>query len=282
MQIIKSIRKFRKILLQHKNNNKTIGFVPTMGALHEGHLSLIRSARRDNDIVVLSIFVNPKQFGPKEDFAAYPREEKKDISLAKNEDVDIILYPSVDQLYPEGHLTHVNIDNLDKVLCGKSRPGHFRGVATIVAKLLNIVTPDKMYLGQKDVQQAAILKKMVADLNFTVTIKTCKTAREKDGLALSSRNKYLTNAQRKEAPQIFSSLNEAKHLIKDKKKNTKDIIRIIRNTIERNTSGKIDYVEILDADNLKPVEKHSRNILIALAVQFGKARLIDNIIFSQK
>ena len=207
MQIIRSPQEMHRALKRLKQKGKTVGFVPTMGALHEGHASLLRRARKDHDICVLSIFVNPKQFGPKEDFKKYPRPAKEDMALAKKEKVDIIFYPSAKEMYPPDFLTAVEVEGLSDVLCGQFRPGHFRGVTTVVAKLLNIVSPDEMYLGQKDAQQAVIIKRMVANLNFATTISVCPTIREADGLALSSRNKFLTSAQRSEAANIYRSLN---------------------------------------------------------------------------
>ena len=202
MRIIKSISLLRKALHKFRNTHQSIGFVPTMGAFHEGHLSLMRRSRKENDITVVSIFVNPIQFGPKEDFARYPRPIRKDISFAKRENVDIIFYPSVDEMYAmysKDFLTYVEAPKLSQGLCGKSRPGHFRGVTTVVAKLLNIIGPDHLYLGQKDYQQAVILRQMVTDLNFSVNVTICPTVREVDGLAMSSRNQYLNAPQRKEA-----------------------------------------------------------------------------------
>ena len=199
MQIVKTISSIRRLIQKAKTENKTIGFVPTMGAFHEGHLSLMRKCRRENDICAVSIFVNPAQFGPREDYRKYPRQEAKDISFAKKENVDIIFIPSVEEMYPAGYLTSVQVEQLSDRLCGAFRPGHFRGVATVVAKLLNIVQPDCLYLGQKDAQQAVILKRMIRDLNFPTNVNICPTAREADDLAMSSRNVYLMPQERKEA-----------------------------------------------------------------------------------
>src|SRR3989338_7919501 len=214
MQIIKSPQRLQRLIRLLRKKNKSIGFVPTMGALHEGHRSLLRKARKENDICVLSIFVNQLQFGPHEDLSRYPRPAVKDRSIAKEEGVDIIFYPSVQTLYPKDFLTTVDVAQLSQTLCGQSRPGHFKGVTTVVAKLLNIVGCDFLYLGQKDAQHAIILKRMVADLNFPTTIKICPTVRNKSGLALSSRNKYLTPQQRKEAVILYRSLKEARAHIK--------------------------------------------------------------------
>ena len=213
MIIVRSAKTLRKIIQAHKNRRKTIGFVPTMGALHQGHGSLINRCRKENDFVVLSIFVNPTQFGPKEDFHRYPRPIKKDILFAKKEKVDIMFYPSKELLYPSGFLTYIEVNAISHVLCGSSRPTHFRGIATIVAKLLNIVQPDTLYLGQKDAQQVAVLRRMIKDLDFVATVRACPTVREKDGLALSSRNQSLTPEQRQEAPVLYQALKIAKSKI---------------------------------------------------------------------
>jgi len=279
MLIIKSIPLLRKIIRSLRQKNKTIGFVPTMGALHEGHLVLIRKAKKENAICILSIFVNPKQFGPKEDFKSYPREKNNDKKLAEKEDVDIIFYPSMETIYPSGYLTSVEVDRLSSVLCGKFRPGHFKGVTTIVAKLLNIIIPDIFYLGQKDAQQVIILKKMVADLNFPVRIKTCPTVREKDGLALSSRNRYLSPLERKKAPVLYRSLKLAKQKILSGQHDTKKITQFMSKTILHNGGSSIDYIECVNADSLFPLKQVQGKIMLALAVRFGKVRLIDNIIF---
>ena len=250
-----------------------------MGALHEGHLSLIRKAKKENDICLLSIFVNPLQFGPREDFHHYPRPVRSDNLLAKKEKVDIIFHPSGKSMYPSGFLTTVEVAQLSDALCGRSRPGHFRGVTTVVAKLLNIVGPNIMYLGQKDAQQAIILKRMVADLNFPTTIKICPTVREKGGLALSSRNKYLTARHRQQAAILYRSLKEAKGKIKSGERRATAIIRHIRSRIEKMSAGRIDYVACVDARTLVPLQTIRGHVMLALAVKFGEARLIDNIIF---
>jgi pantoate--beta-alanine ligase len=278
MRIIKKIELLRRALRAIKRQNRTIGFVPTMGALHEGHLSLIRKARRENNVVVLSIFVNPKQFGPKEDFKAYPRPEKKDILLAKKEKVDIIFYPSEKEMYPAGFLTNVRVDTITSVLCGKSRPGHFAGVTTVVGKLLNAVGPDVLYLGQKDAQQAVVLKRMITDLNFPVAVKVCPIVREPDGLAMSSRNQYLAPKQRKEATVLFRALKKAKREIRAGEQNAAKITRGIRGMIRKQSSGKIDYISCVDAETLTSLKYLKGTVLIALAVKFGRTRLIDNII----
>lgn len=278
MQIIKSFKSLRSQIHRLKTNHKSIGFVPTMGALHEGHLSLLRKSRRENDITVLSIYVNPTQFDPKkEDFSSYPSNKKTDISLAKGENVDIIFLPTTKQMYPEGFSSSIQTDHLTDSLCGRSRPGHFKGVTTIVGKLINLVSPDVMYLGQKDAQQAIVLAQMVKDLNFNTRIKICPTVRETDGLALSSRNQYLSIRHRQQAPVLYQALRRAKHQIRSGDVNSRRIKQSIRKMIEQ-TDGRVDYIECVDVKNLKPVNPLKGKILIALAVKFNSARLIDNIV----
>ncbi len=275
---IRSIKKMQLLLEVARQEKKRIGFVPTMGSLHEGHQSLLRKSKKDNDLSILSIFVNPKQFFANEDFALYPRDEKKDEILAKKEKVDIILYPSIKEMYPDGYKTYVDVEQLSNVLCGESRSGHFRGVATVVAKLLNIVCPDKLYLGQKDAQQAVIIKQMVNDLNFPSKIEVMPTVRENDGLAMSSRNSYLSMKHREEVPVLFKSLKLAKYKILKGETSAGQIIRQIRSNITQNTSGRIDYIECVNAETLQPLRTLTGRVLIAVAVWFGRARLIDNII----
>jgi len=277
MRVVTSIKSLRRLLGRARSQKKTVGFVPTMGYLHEGHASLLRRCKKENDVCVLSIFVNPKQFGPKEDFTKYPRDKKKDEQLAKKENVDIIFYPSVDEMYPTGYLTYVDVECLSDVLCGQSRPGHFKGVATVVAKLIHSVMPDVMYLGQKDAQQALIIRKMAEDLNMPLAIKIVPTVRERDGLAMSSRNVYLTPEERAEATVLYRSLQEAKNKILSGQRDAASITDAMAAMIEQ-TRGRIDYIACVDAQTLKSVEKISGPVLIALAVYFGKARLIDNVI----
>ena len=277
MQIIKRVGVLRSLINREKEKKKRIGFVPTMGALHEGHLSLIRGSKKENGLTILSIFVNPIQFGPKEDFKSYPRDQKKDIFLAKKGNVDIIFYPSIMEMYPSGYKTYIEVEDLSWTLCGRSRPGHFRGVTTIVAKLLNILSPDVIYLGQKDAQQCAIIERMVRDLNFPTKVKIMPTIRESDGLALSSRNQYLSAQQRKEAAILYQSLLLAKEKISKGVRSSSQIISLITKNIKRRTSGRIDYVECVDGSTLMPLKILRGKIIIALAVLFEKARLIDNV-----
>lgn len=278
MRVVKKIKEMQKIADRLRKEGKIIGFVPTMGYLHEGHLSLVRIAKRKSNVCVVSIFVNPLQFGPKEDYHTYPRDFKRDKKLLTDLGVDILFYPSEKEIYPEPCLTSVQVKKLSEGLCGRVRPGHFEGVATIVTKLFNIVKPHIAVFGQKDYQQAIIIKKMVKDLNFDIKIVVAPTIREKDGLACSSRNIYLNEKERKEAPVLYQSLRLAKKMIKEGERNPERIIKEMKKFITTKSSGKIDYIEIVDAKTLEPVKKISGKVCIALAVFFGKARLIDNLL----
>lgn len=279
MRQISSLTALRSQLDQYRRKKESIGFVPTMGALHEGHLSLIRRSRRENSRTVISIFVNPIQFdAKKEDFSSYPRPKKKDILLAKEENVDIIFLPTDRKMYPKGFSSYISTTGLTETLCGKSRPGHFRGVTTVVGKLLNIVQPTRIYLGQKDAQQAVVIARMVEDLNFPVKVVICPTVREVDGLAMSSRNAYLSLQQRREAPFLYKSLQDARGRIRAGERRAEIIKRHIRRTLTAHTGGVIDYVECVDFKSLQPVKHLSGKVLIAIAVKFAKARLIDNVI----
>ncbi len=260
-----------------KRQGYCIGLVPTMGALHDGHLSLIRAARRDNDKVVVSIFVNPAQFGPKEDFKKYPRDLSRDAALCRKQGVDIIFYPSAKEMYPFNYKTYVEANDLSVVLCGKFRPGHFRGVATVVLKLFNIVEPDLAYFGQKDAQQAIIIQRMARDLNMPLGIITVPTRREKDGLAMSSRNAYLTAQERKSAVVLSRALKLAQDLVDSGQRDSQSIIAKIKALIRKSPRCKTQYVQVADLENLKPLAKIKDRALIALAVYIGKTRLIDNI-----
>jgi pantoate--beta-alanine ligase len=251
-----------------------------MGALHEGHLSLIRRARRDNRKVVVSIFVNPSQFGPKEDFHAYPRNFRRDAKMCKREGVDIIFAPDARQVYTHNYKTWIQVKDLSACLCGRFRPGHFRGVATVVAKLFNIVQPDTAYFGQKDAQQAIIIKRMVQDLNMPVKIRVVPTVREKGGLALSSRNAYLSPGHKEAALVLFRSLRLAKELIRKGERGANNIIRRMKQLISLKNAVRIEYISIVDPISLNPVKNIDGKCLIALAVFIGNTRLIDNIIIS--
>ncbi|MBU4377334.1 MAG: pantoate--beta-alanine ligase [Candidatus Omnitrophica bacterium] len=278
MKIITDPAKMRKFIANEKARGRKIGFVPTMGYLHKGHLALIRRAKRENGIVVMSVFVNPAQFGPGEDYTKYPRDFKKDARMAKKEGVNAIFYPAVKSMYLPGHSTYINVEKLSGHLCGRRRSGHFRGVATIVAKLFNIISADNAYFGQKDAQQAVIIKKMAEDLNIPVEIKTIPTVREKDGLAMSSRNAYLNKKERYEATALFKSLSLAKKMIKQGERGSRKIIKTIKDFISKNSSARIDYVSVADLGSLKEIKALKGQVLIAIAAYFGKTRLIDNVI----
>jgi len=276
MKTITSIADIQKELLVHKQNGKKIGFVPTMGFLHEGHEQLLTVARKENDIVVLSIFVNPLQFGENEDLDKYPRDYERDEAVARKNDVDYIFYPSVQEMYPESPSVTIKVNQRTDVMCGKSRPGHFDGVATVVTKLFHIVQPDQAYFGLKDAQQVAVIEGLVKDLNFPITIKRVSIIREEDGLAKSSRNVYLSAEEREEAKQLFASLVLASKKIVEGERNPDQIISLIKQHIEMTTSGKIDYIEIYEYPTLNKIDILQGQIIIAIAVAFTSARLIDN------
>lgn len=278
MKVFKKIDEIKGYLKQQQKDNKTIGFVPTMGYLHEGHLSLIRRAKKENDIAVVSIFVNPTQFGPNEDYESYPRDFNRDVKLAEEAGASVIFAPEVKEMYPDGYKTYIEVKDLSETLCGASRPGHFRGAATVVMKLLNIVHPDRAYFGQKDAQQAVIMKRMVKDLNHDTEIVVCPIVREKDGLAMSSRNVYLSEEERKQAVVLSQSLNMAADLVSKGERDAGKIKDAITAMIKEKDLAVIDYVAIVDPETLKDLDKIQGKALIALAVKFGKARLIDNII----
>ena len=286
MITVRSIQELRSQIAGMKKQiskpEVTVGFVPTMGFLHEGHASLMKQARNKTDIVVLSIFVNPIQFGPNEDFESYPRDEKRDLAVAEKEGVDIVFIPSVEEMYPEPTKTTIQVAGLTERLCGASRPGHFDGVTTVVAKLFNIVQPDFAFFGMKDAQQVAVLSQMVADLNMPVTIVPCPIMREDDGLALSSRNVYLSSEERSQALCLSRSLALAEKASKERADITIGELRsLVIAEIEKSPIAVIDYVEILTFPGLQQVdEEHKLNdledVIVALAVKFGKTRLIDN------
>lgn len=276
--IVKSIEEIQKIADELRKNNKIIGFVPTMGYLHEGHLSLMKIAKKECDICVVSIYVNPTQFAPFEDFSKYPRDFDKDLKLCASVNVDYLFFPTDKEMYPNGYETYVEAEGITKKLCGLSRPTHFRGVTTIVAKLFNIVKPHKAYFGQKDYQQSLVIKKMVKNMNYDIEIVACPIVREKDGLAMSSRNAYLSSHERKDAIALYHSLQKAKEMIENGEKNTAIIKNKITAIISSKKTAKIDYVEILNAENLGDLNKIGGKIVIALAVFIGKTRLIDNMI----
>lgn len=275
--IIETVKELREYLAGQRAAGKTVGLVPTMGFLHEGHLSLIREAKAENDVVVVSDFVNPTQFGPNEDFESYPRNIERDTELALSAGADVIFYPSVSEMYPPESSTYVEVEgNITRVLCGASRPTHFRGVTTVVNKLFNIVEPDKAYFGQKDAQQVAVLTKMVKDLHMDIELIICPIVREPDGLAMSSRNTYLSAEERKQAVILNQALKKAKNAFANGEKDVVKLTEIITDKINEMPLAVIDYVSILDFPSLKPIITIEKDALAAVAVKFGKTRLIDN------
>ena len=277
MKTIRTIESVRSVLKDVRAQGKSVGFVPTMGYLHEGHLSLVKASLKKTDCTVVSIFVNPTQFGPEEDFKEYPRDLERDNQLLEELNVDILFYPDPAEMYPPGFSTYVEVERLQDIWEGRSRPGHFRGVCTVVLKLFNIVHPDIAFFGQKDAQQAILLKKMVDDLNSNFRIEVLPTVREEDGLALSSRNVYLTSEQREAATCLSRSLDEAARMIRSGERRTAPILERMRGIVEAEDLAKLDYIAIVDTDFLEPLDEIEREALIALAVFFDRVRLIDNI-----
>jgi pantoate--beta-alanine ligase len=257
---------------------RSVGLVPTMGALHEGHLSLIRRAREENDVVVVSVFVNPTQFGPQEDYSRYPRDLSRDTALAVEAGADLVFAPAAEEMYLPGHSTWVEVEGLTDGLCGASRPGHFRGVCTVVTKLFALCRPDRAYFGQKDAQQLAVIRRMERDLNLGVDVVSCAIVREDDGLALSSRNVYLTPEERAQAVVLSRSLRAAEQLVAEGEHRAKAIEATVRQVLAEATLGEVDYVALVDAEELTPVEVIAGEVLLALAVRFGGTRLIDNTV----
>ena len=278
MQIFDTVSGLRTFLAAHRAAGRQIGLVPTMGYLHAGHLSLVHAARHACDVVVLSIFVNPKQFGPQEDFATYPRDMEGDLRQAREAGVDVVFTPSVEEMYPPVFLTAVVVHELTSPLCGASRPGHFNGVTTVVAKLLNIVGPDRAYFGQKDYQQVTVLRQMVTDLCMPLEVITCPTVREPDGLAMSSRNAYLNPAERQAALVLSRALRLAEARLAQGERQGARLTATLRNCIAKEPLARIDYVTVCDPQTLREVEQLSGTVLVALAVYIGKTRLIDNAV----
>jgi len=270
MEIITDIRSMQIFSERKRVEGNLIGFVPTMGFLHEGHLSLIREARKQTDIVIVSIFVNPTQFGPQEDYESYPRDLKGDTKKVDSAGGDIIFAPSSRDMYPDGYLTYVNVEGITETLCGFSRPGHFRGVMTVVTKLFNIVKPHKAFFGQKDYQQSVVIRRMVRDLNMDIDIIVLPTVREPDGLAMSSRNSYLSVEERKAALILYKSLIMASEMVKNGEMDAKKIFSEMKRTIQNEPLVIIDYIAITDPDTLKDIYKIKGKTLIALAVRIGK------------
>jgi pantoate--beta-alanine ligase len=278
MEVITKINEMRTRVLSVKDRKRSIGFVPTMGALHDGHISLIRSAREENDELIVSIYLNPTQFDNNDDFDKYPRQLNEDIEIIRKENADVVFTPCTKEMYPDGFCTHVTQDKLTDALCGGVRSGHFNGVTTIVTKLFNIVGPDRAYFGQKDYQQSAIIKRLVADMNMNVDIRVCPTVREEDGLALSSRNKRLSLEERKNAVCIHGSLQKAGAMFASNVRDTKAIIEEMTSVIKKTKQTKIDYISIVNTDTLEDLSLINGKALAAVAVWIGNTRLIDNAI----
>ncbi|OPX46018.1 pantothenate synthetase [Ruminiclostridium hungatei] len=279
MEIIKTINEVRLIIAAWKKEGLSIGFVPTMGYLHEGHQSLIERAAAENDRVVASVFVNPLQFGPTEDFSSYPRDLKRDMEVCRNSGAHMIFHPEADEMYFPDFCTHVDMDSLTAGLCGKSRPGHFRGVCTVVCKLFNIVGADRAYFGEKDAQQLAVIRRMVRDLNMAVEIIGCPIIREKDGLAKSSRNTYLSPLEREAALILKKSLDSGRKLADEGERNARIIVDTITENFVTEPLARLDYVELVDAFSMEKVDAVDRPVLVAVAAYIGKTRLIDNFFF---
>jgi pantoate--beta-alanine ligase len=280
MKICTTIEEMRTACRALRRPGGRLGFVPTMGALHEGHLSLVRAAKASCDVVAASIFVNPKQFGPSEDFGTYPRAFERDRSLLQKEGVELLFAPPVDEMYPQGAVTWVTVEELSNKLDGRSRPGHFRGVTTVVSKLFHIVEPDAAFFGQKDAAQIAILRRMVRDLNFPVEIVVCPIVREPDGLAMSSRNAYLDSQQRKRALVLKRALMKAKKLADQGERNVAKLLATAREELASEPVVQLDYLEIVDPDSLDAVEDISKGAVMVVAAFVGTTRLIDNILLS--
>jgi len=278
MRTISSAAEMTALAKEAKRSGKSLGFVPTMGALHAGHLSLVSTGRARTDVLVTSIFVNPTQFGPKEDFSKYPRTLEKDSELLGDAGVDYLFYPAVEEMYPKDASTWVTVEGISERLDGKSRPGHFRGVTTVVSKLFNIVLPDLAFFGQKDAAQVAVIRKMVRDLNFDVQIVVCPTVRERDGLAMSSRNAYLSPEQRQQALVLYRSLMRARLLADKGESDATKLIAAAKQVIAEEPAVRLDYFEIVSSDTLEPAPDISKGALVAVAAYVGQTRLIDNLL----
>lgn len=281
MQVIHTVAELRDVIANIRAVHKTIGLVPTMGFLHEGHLTLASEAKRENDIVIMSIFVNPTQFGPNEDFESYPRDLPRDVALAESVGVDYIFAPSVEEMYPTDGGIYIRAGRQAELLCGASRPGHFDGVLQVVAKLFNLVQPNRAYFGQKDAQQVAIIQTMVRDYNFPLQVCTVPIVREQDGLAKSSRNVYLSEQDRAQSVSIYAALQLAKQQFLDGA-SADEATHSATTYIETHTAGTIDYVEMLAYPDLTPVTADTKEVLLAAAIYIGKTRLIDNVMFNIK
>ncbi|ERK39694.1 pantoate--beta-alanine ligase [Segatella baroniae F0067] len=279
MQIVKTIEEVRAIVRAWREAGLSVGLVPTMGFLHEGHQSLIARSVADNDRTVVSVFVNPIQFGPTEDLEAYPRDIERDKALVEATGGDLIFNPEPEEMYPPHFTTFVDTTETTELLCGARRAGHFRGVCTVVSKLFNIVGPDRAYFGQKDAQQLATVRRFVRDLNFNIEIVACPIVREEDGLAKSSRNTYLSTEERKAALVLSRSLRQAQAAVENGERRAKVVVDIIADCLKQEPLARVDYIEVVDLDNVQRVEKIEENTLVAIAVYIGKTRLIDNFIW---
>jgi len=283
MEIINRKQRMASIARKLRRDNRTIGFVPTMGALHEGHLALVREARQMSDIVIVSIFVNPEQFGPGEDFQRYPRDLTADASMLAEYEVDYVFAPDTDEIYGPNFSTYVYVEGLTETLEGASRPGHFRGVATVVTILFNTVRPDLAFFGSKDAQQVGVVKRLAHDLGFETEIIVVPTVREESGLAFSSRNAYLSDEEREKASIIYQALRDAKLAFKGGERNASNIAQIVEDKIASEPLARIDYVAVVSNDDLEPIDKiDDKEVLVAVAVRFGKVRLIDNVVLNRK
>ncbi len=282
METIKSVEKMKVWSRERAASGKSIGFVPTMGFLHEGHISLMRRARAENDFLVVSIFVNPTQFGRNEDFGSYPRDPESDSAKCAEVGTDALFMPDSGDIYPPNYQTYVDVEDVSGPLCGASRPGHFRGVASVVLKLFNIVLPTAAYFGQKDYQQLQVIKTMVRDLNLDVQVVPCTTLREEDGLAMSSRNSYLSDNERRQAVCLNQALKEARRLFENNESKAAVYIEAMRRRIKREPDAKIDYISLVDPETLQDLEKVNHRALAVMAVRIGRTRLIDNMIFERE
>jgi pantoate--beta-alanine ligase len=278
MRVISTVGEMQAICREVRRSGKSLGLVPTMGALHDGHLLLVRAARAHNQVVAASIFVNPLQFGPNEDFSKYPRTMERDKALLEAEKIELLFAPSTEEMYPKGAVTEVYVAGLSEKLDGKSRPGHFKGVTTVVAKLFEIVRPDRAYFGQKDAAQVAVLRKMVHDLNIDIEVIVCPIVREKDGLAMSSRNAYLTPEQRKQALVLHRALMRVQLLSDTGEKSAETLAQAGKQVLAEEPGARLDYLEIVNPETLEPVESVTRGALVAVAAYVGTTRLIDNLV----
>ncbi len=281
MDILTTVNAVRERLQPHKKQGLSIGIVPTMGYLHEGHLSLMRKGRSENDVLVATIFVNPTQFGPKEDLDKYPRDPEGDAEKCRTAGVDVLFIPDASEVYGAGFQTYVTVEKVSVPLCGASRPGHFRGVATVVLKLFNMVQPSSAYFGRKDYQQVQVIKTMVRDLNLDVRIVDCDTIREVDGLAMSSRNAYLSPEQRKQAVCLYQALTEAKNLFKKGEKRVEQYLATMRNRVNAESATEVDYISVVHPETLEDLDNVVDNALGILAVRIGSTRLIDNMLLHE-